>query len=221
MVCDIFIRTYPGDAAYHEKCLQSIEKYCTGFRETVVIDKESPTRQIGYLDQQVTKLTADMHTDADFILIMDSDCMFTQPVTPETYLVDGRPQWLHTPWTPEMLAHPGTRAWHDCMYRFFKQDPPSEFMRRHPFMIPRWLLKELRKFCQKVHGCSIESYVMAQKSFSEFNVIGCHAWLHHHDSMGWVDTSKDPLPEVTLKQWWSHDPIEKNLEEINRILGQP
>ena len=35
---DIFIKTYPGDAAYHTHCLRSIEKFCAGFRDTVVVD---------------------------------------------------------------------------------------------------------------------------------------------------------------------------------------
>lgn len=216
MTCDIFIKTCRHDADYHRHCLASIDKFCTGFRQTVVIDGEHPK---GYLHQQVVKLHADTYTDADFVLTLDSDTMFTVPVTPETFLRDGKPVWLHTPWTPEMLAHPGVSAWRKCMADFARKEPPSEFMRRHPFCIPRWLLKDLQNWCRFSHGKTLESYVMDAQAFSEFNVLGHHAWQHHHDKFHWIDTSKEELPELTVRQFWSHDPIGTNLEEINRILA--
>lgn len=216
MTCDIFIRTHSGDAEYHRHCLRSIEKFCSGFRNVVVVNKDEPR---GYLGQQVDKMEADLHTDADFVLITDSDTLFTTPVTPETYLRDGKSVWLHTPWTPEMLAHAGTHSWFRCMEVFFGVEPPSEFMRRQPFMVPRWLTISLREFCKARHGMSIRDFVMMGKSFSEFNVLGFHAWLHHRDRIAWIDTSKEPLPELTVRQFWSHDPIGKNIDEIESILA--
>jgi len=215
---DIFIRTYPGDAAYHEKCLASIDKFCTGFRRVVVVDKTDRSPRIGYLQQQVDKLHADTWTDADYVLITDSDTIMTEPVTPESFMRHGKPIWLHTPWTPEMLAHTGTRAWFNCMKDFFGEDPPSEFMRRQGFMFPRWILHELRKFCVEKHGVALSDYIMNRGVFSEWNVLGCFAWMRHHDTFSWVNTDTDELPPLRLRQFWSHDPIEKNLPEIERIL---
>lgn len=219
MTCAIFIRTFPGDADYHEKCMASIEKFCTGFSEVVVRCREDVSPKAGYLAQQVDKCHADDFTKADFILITDSDTLFTRPVTPETFLRDGKAIWLHTPWTDEMLAHPGTRAWRDVMQRFSGAVPPSEFMRRQPFMIPRWLLKSLRKWCFERHRLTLGEYVTREGMFSEFNVIGHHAWQHHHDELAWVDTSTDELPELVVRQFWSRDAIEKNMDEINQILA--
>jgi hypothetical protein len=215
-VTDIFIKTCQHDAEYHKYCLASIEKFCSGFRDVVVIDGEHPR---GYLDQQIIKLHADTYTDADFVLITDSDTLLTMPVTPETYLHDGKPVWLWTPWSPEMLAHPGTAAWFRCMKEFFGEESPGEFMRRQPFMVPTQLLKDLREWAEAYHGKSIGDYVMDRGSFSEFNCMGYYAWLAHHDKFHWIDTSKDELPELTVRQMWSHDKIEKNLEEIQRILA--
>jgi len=215
MVTDIFIKTHAGDAEYHKYCLASIEKYCTGFRNVVVIEGEHPR---GYLHQQIVKLHADDHTDADYVLVTDSDTLFTVPVTPETYFEGDKVKWIHTPWTPEMLAS-NTRAWFDVMGQFFGKTPHSEFMRRQPFMLPAWLLRELRLFCFTKHGVSIEDYIWSKGVFSEFNVLGNFAWEFHHDRFHWIDSSKDELPELTTRQFWSHDPIEKNIEEIERILA--
>lgn len=214
MNCSIFIKTCQRDREYHEYCLKSIEKYCSGFRDVVVIEGEHPQ---GYLHQQVVKCYADLHTDADYILITDSDTLFTIPVTPETYFHEDKVKWLHTPWTPEMLAG-NEKCWFGVMGQFFLDIPPSEFMRRQPFMVPAWLLKELREYCRHKHGRTLEDYIMWKGVFSEFNVMGMFAWLFHHDKFHWIDTSKDELPELTTRQFWSHDPLEKNIEEIERIL---
>ena len=210
---DIFVKTCLHDRDYHQYCLRSIEKFCTGFRNTVVIEGEHPR---GYLQQQVVKLHADQHTDADFILVTDSDTLFNQPVTPESFMVDGKPIWLHTPWTPEMRA---VVPWFDPMQRFFGEEPPAEFMRRQPFMFPRIVLQTLREFCLSKHGRHIGDYIMDSKSFSEWNILGYHCWKHHHDLFHWVDTSKDPLPELRVYQAWSHDPLEKNAPIFERILA--
>lgn len=217
MSTSIFIRTYAHDREYHEQCLRSIEKFCSGFGETVVIDGEHPK---GYLRQQVDKVSSDLFCpgDTDFVLITDSDTVFTAPVTPDSFMVDGKPVWIHTPWNPEMFAHQGLRAWFNVMTDFFGTPPPSEFMRRHPFIIPCEVLRGLRDYCKMTHGKTIEDYIMNAAAFSEFNVIGFYGWLFHRDKFHWVNSETDELPTLLVRQFWSHDPIAKNIEEINRIL---
>lgn len=215
MTTDIFIKTCNHDVPYHKYCIQSIDKFCTGFRDTVVVNNEHPR---GYLHQQAVKMHADGYTDADLILVTDSDTLFNQPVTPESFMRDGKPIWIHTPWTPEMLAHPGTATWKRVMTEFFGIEPPSEFMRRQPFMFPAFVLASLREFCANTHRVTLEEYIMGSKAFSEWNVLGFHCWLHHRDLFHWVDSSVDELPPLLVRQFWSHDPVEKNLTEIQTIL---
>jgi len=210
---DLFIKTCSHDRDYHEHCLASIEKFCTGFRNVVVIDGEHPQ---GYLHQQIVKLYADTYTDADFILITDSDTLFTRPVTPETYFRDGKIEWIHTPFTEELKA---AVPWFNVMAEFARSAPPSEFMRRQPFMLPAWLLRELRQWCEFSHGITLDKYVMNAGRFSEFNILGHYAWKFHQGRFHWIDSSKDELPELTVRQFWSHDPIASNIEEIGRILA--
>lgn len=210
----IFIKTCAHDAAYHTHCLRSIERFCTGFRDTVVVNTEHPK---GYLDQQVVKLHADIHTDAEFILVTDSDTLFIEPVTPESFCRDGKPIWYMTPWTDEMLAHAGTRTWFNVMRGFFDEVPPAEFMRRQPFMFPAKVLPALRNYCFHKFGKTIERYIMDAGQFSEFNVLGMFCWLFFRDEFYWMDTTIECPPAKTL-QFWSHDPIEKNIEQIERIL---
>lgn len=215
MKTDIFIKTCQHDAEYHVFCLESIDKFCTGFGDTVVVNSEHPN---GYLDQQVVKLHADVHCDGDYILVTDSDTLFTEPVTPESFMVDGKPMWFVTPYTEELLEHPGMKAWYDVMGQYFREVPPFEFMRRQPFMFPRWLTEKLRADCIERHGKTIEEYIHWKGAFSEWNVLGFYAWLYHRDAFHWVDCSKE-CPPPLARQFWSHTPLEENMEEINQILA--
>jgi hypothetical protein len=222
MATDIFIKTYPRDAEYHKYCLLSIEKFCTGFRSVRVINDEHPN---GYLWQQAVKMDADRLTwregdsPEDYFLMTDSDTLFTEPVTPESFMRGGKPIWLYTPWTPEMLEHAGMQAWKKVMKDFTGVEPHAEFMRRQPFMFPRKVLASMREFCQDHHGKSLGEYIMSSKAFSEYNALGQFCWLFHHDEFYWLDTSKEELPPLLTRQLWSHDSVEKNLPEIKSILG--
>ena len=115
MRVSILIRSYWKDAEWLTFCLRSIQKYAQGFAYTILV---TPTRSHGIfeplrkrfgvrLHEYVVRLDKPMlHSevkicradelcpDVDFILFMDSDCVFTQPVTPLDYFVKGKPVLL-------------------------------------------------------------------------------------------------------------------------------
>lgn len=214
MKTDIFIKTCEHDRPYHAHCMESISRYCSGFGRTIVVDGEHAQ---GYLHQQVVKLHADTYSSADYILVTDSDTLFTTPVTPQSFMRDGRPMWLMTPWSQEMLAHPGTSRWFHVMKAFFGVEPRYEMMRRQPFMFPRHVLERLRAYCLRKHGKTIEMYIMQSGAFSEWNILGMFCHMFHHEEFHWIDTEHE-LPPTLVRQFWSHDPIGKNIEEIEGIL---
>ena len=221
MPTDIFIKTHQADSEYHKYCLLSIEKFCSGFRSVRVVNDEHPN---GYLWQQAVKMDADRLTwqegdsENDYFLVTDSDTIFVEPVTPESFMQDGKPIWLYTPWTPEMLAHEGVTTWKNVMKNFTGVEPHAEMMRRQGFMFPRKVLASLRAFCEDTHGKSLGEYIMGSKAFTEWNVLGQFCWLFHHDEFCWVNTATEELPPLRVKQFWSHDSLEKNLPEIKSIL---
>ncbi len=217
MTTDIFIKTCEHDAGYHAYCLKSIEKFCTGFRDTVVIHGEDHPPARAYLTQQIMKLHADTYTDADLILVTDSDTLFTEHVTPESFMRDGKPIWYVTPWNDEMLRNPGTKAWFDVMSSFFGEPPPAEMMRRQPFMFPREVLPALREYCFTKFGKTITSYVYDAGVFSEWNVLGMFCWLNFRDSFYWMDTTIE-CPPPLVRQFWSHAPLAQSITEIESIL---
>lgn len=213
---DIFIKTCEHDVEYHRYCLASISKFCTGFRHVVEINDNGDTPANPYLFQQLVKLNADKHTDADFILVTDSDTLFSEPVTPESFMRDGKPIWYMTPFK-ELEGSDCHKAWFPVLAEFFGEEPEFEMMRRQPFMFPREVLKGLRNYCYAQHDITIEDYVYRKGRFSEWNILGNFCWMYHREKFSWINTSVE-CPPAKVRQFWSHAPVSENLEEINSIL---
>jgi FkbM family methyltransferase len=99
-----------------------------------------------------------------------------------------------------------------------------EYMRRFPIMVPRWLYPKLREFCFSRHKMPLCDYIKMQplREFSEFNVLGAYAFIHHKDKFFWVDTTitafGPQMPEPFAKQFFSWGgitpDIKKELEDI-------
>lgn len=248
-ICDIFIKTYPPDAPWLKYCLRSIDKFASGFRQVHVVTPENKEGEWthasglrvheapehgddGYLSQQVFKLYADTFTDADYILFTDSDTVFTKPITPSTYMRDGKIVWMMTPYAYLQKGMDGTEnpnvaegvlQWQIVTEKFLAQPVEHEFMRRMPFLVPRWLLSEMREFCQRTHGISLSDYVMASGRYSEFNCLGAYAYAFHRDKFYWINTEESPeseWPELTVKQKFSWGGLTPAIEaEFERILS--
>lgn len=229
MTCDIFVRSYAGDFEWLTYCLRSIQRFAKGFRKTIVVvphGQHPPTgtaetvffiheKMDGYLDQQSCKLHADSFTDADYILYTDSDTIFTREITPSDCVDGNRANWLYTPYSS--LTGDNAQFWRAVTEKAMKRPVEFEFMRRHPFCVPRWALEGLRQWFWRVHGMSLENYIAAQpsKDFSEWNIMGAWLWNHHRERINWTNTDVE-LGVPFVHQHWSHggfsDEIQKNLE---------
>lgn len=242
--CDIFIKTCPKDYEWLNYCLRSIDKYASGFRKVVLVMpnhgagvvmpaslqkpgsyelKVVTDSEPGYLWQQAVKLEADKYTDADFILYMDSDCLFTRTVTPQDFLIDGKARWEFS-----SNMRDDQRVWVPVMHKFLGRKPQAEFMQRHPFMVPSWALPEIRQFCRYRHGVEMSDYIMAQAdaknalalTFSEWNCLGFFLHEFHHERIAWVEENSPQWKPDCVKQFWSHGGLSfEHSREMEDILG--
>lgn len=235
--CDIFIKTRAHDYDWLKYCLRSIDQFATGFRKVIVLaeDMNVPAscrhmewkvvevKEPGYLDQQVQKLYADEHSDADYILFTDSDCIFTQPVTPSSFMRDGKVSWGHKEFRDDEL-----RVWAPVISKWMKEPATRSFMTGHPFVFPHWLFEALREFCRTAHNQKLGDYVMAQAdpknmcSFSEFNCAGAFAFKYHRDKFNWENRDHEPPDGVWVRQGFTHGGEKRkaqDLTEFERILS--
>lgn len=238
MICDLFIRSYWKDLDWLRFCLESIVTYCHGFRAVVVVLPESsraavqrraPWRDVriewcrdyrdDYLGQQATKLLADLHTDADLICHVDSDCVFQRSTSPQDLMRDGRPCIVRRLNQPLGRRNP----WRASTEKFLGWPVLYDFMRRPPFLYPRHLYPLVRAHAIAVHGVDIEAYLAAQpvRGFSEFNVLGALAFAHHRDDFAWVDDEE--TTEAPFCRWfWSWGGLDASTrQQIRQILRAP
>lgn len=227
-VVDIIIKSYPPDYEWLKYCLRSIHKFARGFRQTVVLlPHTSPLpltlekmvlveHEETYLTQQMAKMHADHHTDAEFFWHLDSDCLLTREVTPADFMKDDKALWLITPWKD---CFESKRAWFHVMCKCLQEAPEHEFMRRHGQLIPRFAYGAFRQFIQDTHGVSMDAYIVNQprNEYSEFNCIGFYLWLHHRDTIAWHDTSIDGIPPCPIEQAWSWSETGITQEHRNRM----
>lgn len=227
MTCDIFIRSYRNDFHWLKYCLRSIDKYLSGFGK---IHIAIPASDMGlyqhhgsevvhlvdnweddYLGQQSTKLHADQYTHSDFVLHVDSDCIFTSPTSPEDFIINGKAVILHedgveTPWVPVVARTMG-----------FNME--SEYMRRLPIIYPKWIYEGFREFVKRAHGMSLKEWIKIQpyREFSEFNCLGTWAWKYARDGVEWRLPHEMP---TKAKQFWSWGGIDGCVEEMEKILAE-
>lgn len=224
---DIFIRSYKRDFPWLEYSVKLIKKYCSGFRNIIIVAPENDFRELrlkmstsgailhacpnyknDYLGQQVTKLQAHKYSDADRILFVDSDVMFTAPTTPE-YFMAGDAIWLYkTPYREELLGQ--AMCWKPITETAVRFNVDWEYMRRFPLMYWRSTLVNLEEYMGDVG-----QYIINQpaNSFSEFNVLGAYAEMFEADKYKFIDTTCNDIVAPIATQYWSWGGISTKLKK--------
>lgn len=218
---DIFIKTYHADIPWLRESIRSANRKWSGHRRIVVVcppELERTVRDVapktkiipvlevgsGYIFQQAVKLNAHNYTDADYIVFCDSDCIWTKPTTPETYIrPDGRPFLLYTPYP----SIPDAIHWKAPTENALGHEVFAEFMRRHPAVYKSATLRKMDDWFVQKHGVPASQLMLrmgAHWGASEFNWMGAWAWYHAHEDFHWINTTTEPLPELHLEQFWSY-----------------
>lgn len=239
----IFLRSYASDLPWMPYALRSIRKFVTGIDETIIsvpphdyaafkkldldtkrehlMPSQVPDRN-GYMDQQADKLRAHNYTGADYILFWDSDVIATRPFSPSDLMINGLPRCLMTPYD-KLVNKDGTPAtpWQPVVSKALRLPVAYEYMRSHPFLVPRSALIWFSAYMRGLHGVPIGRYISEQpdRSFSEFNCL--MAWAHHHkpDLFSWWDTEVMGVPEPFVKQFWSYSGLtDAERAEMEKIL---
>lgn len=241
MTTSILIKSWPPDYAFLAYSLKSIHRYCSGFKEIVVIipdDSDLPLTQerivkvkepVGgesmhsptYIYQQILKMSADKYVDSDYTVHVDSDVIFTRPVTPDFFLTDGKPMWLMTPMVDVLAGDKNVHAHAAAMKDFSGTESEWEFMRRSPQFIPRWAYACFRDYVQEKHGMSFEKWAMSRgfRGVTEYNHLGQVLYERYRNFIHFHDT-RFGLPESCAKQYWSWSGLTPEVrQEIEALIA--
>lgn len=240
MNTEIFIVTHAKDFVWLKYCLCSMHKFCAGFdalRILVptqdlnllqsVVDENSPgfkTVCIGADEWEgrgmVWHMNQIMHADewcpdADFIAHVDPDCIFTAPVTPKTYISEGRPILRYERFSEIGKRHDGVMRWRECTQHCLPFPVEYETMRCHPEVYHRGLYAETRRIMHMRTGKTVPDYIKEcrnefPQTFCEFVTLGNVAMFLFRDKYAPVEQRSDVVtPPNHLQQFWSHGAIDQ------------
>lgn len=245
MNVEIFIVSYLKDKPWLEYCLRSIDRFCGFFSGVTVLVPEQEVEKFKdlhlsnhefrlrsydrnypeshwHLGHQVEKCFADKWCpDANYILHTDSDCIFTEPVTPEDYFVGSHPVLLI-----ESYNHMGFSNWKLQTEQVMGETPRYETMRRHPAVHHRGVYPDLRAHVERVQHKGFREFVMSRKAdfpwgFSEFNALGQIAlsakWSPDYE---FIDVELRNRPHDKIHQFWSHWGVDGTITDQGPYFGQ-
>lgn len=239
MNCEIFLRSYLKDREWCVFALRSINKFCRGFSGVtlIVADYDAdgfkeleryttadqlPVRLVTYpgnrpkamLECMAQLCYADQFCPhADLILHTDSDCVFKRPVTPESFMTDGKPQLLIR--TFESLRGQPPACWEAPTSAALGIPASHEVMARHPAVHWRMLYPSLRQRVKSIHNKDFHDYAVGFENkfpwgFAEFPALGMWALATMEGSYHIIDVSGVPEDEIGIKykdklyQGWTH-----------------
>lgn len=242
MKCEIVIVSYLPDLEWITLSLRSISKYATGFSGVTIIvpwqdlgsflpfeawrtKDGAPIRVKKYIDvpgkgmlmHEVMICSADIYCPhAEFIMHMDSDCLFHEAVTPEDYIRNGKPDLLMVKYT----SFPAGRAeykWQQNVMRalgYSIDHVPFETMQRHPSVHVKDVYSQMRHRVEEIHKCPFNQYVIEQENswpqgFAEFPTIGAYAYWKLPSAYNFIEIEKPdiqghPKSAHKVTQFWSH-----------------
>jgi len=262
---EILVVTHAKDLPYLRWCLQSIKKFGSGFTGVTLVYPEQEREQFdraqvgkhwcvgalllrefdqfpgkGMLDHMAQKMMADIHCpEADYILHVDSDCVFREAFKPEDYFephgeffcnedylkANLKPVLLIEPYEVLKTKHPGRYHWKSVVEAMLGLPCEYETMCRHPMVNPRGVYAPYREFLERRWKLPFRHYYLTgnnafPQSICEFNSLGAFwiTWEHQpgdgFSKCPWhlIDLSKKQRPKDKLVQFWSHSPPDKPQE---------
>lgn len=245
MKASFFICTYKKDFPYLKYMVRSFNKFVRGFHEVVIqfpdtdwpeftamigpeimsqtdikyvpiAGKEWPGK--GFLWHMAQIIHADQHCrGADFILHFDSDAIFTEPVTPDTFIKDGKPYIQYESFDSIGKRHPGVLEWQKAAQKCLPFDILNETMRGLPHCYEVNTYEKTRDLMMIHTQMDVNDYIAQQKneypqSFCEHVTLGNVALQCFGNDYIPINMSHQENPDHSkwpVRQHWSHGAIDK------------
>jgi len=247
MNTEIFIVSCAKHFPWLDYALQSINKFASGFsRVTVAIPH---TEMDALVERNIDCPSAIVRTgdewpgkgmlwhmsqimrsdewcpDADFILHTDSDCIFTEPFSPDDYFVNGKPVLMHASFKWLINTQQANlEMWQRAVAAAVGWKPSEETMRRHPAVHPRKIYAKARECIEAYTKMPCDDYIKScenafPQTFAEFPTLGAVAWRFFRNDYHWIDQQREPFPHGKLAQFWGHAPPDQPQEPV--VRGKP
>jgi hypothetical protein len=249
MKTEILLITFKRHLPWADYCIRSIAKFGSGFSAlTILVPHEDvaetsrltecgltfPSLVKGYDEWpgkgMIHHMAQIMRADewcpqADFILHTDSDCIFSEPFSPEDYFVNGKPVLMHASFKWLINTQQANlEMWQRAVAAAVGWKPSEETMRRHPAVHPRKIYAKARECIEAHTKMPCDDYIKScenafPQTFAEFPALGAVAWRFFHNDYHWIDQQREPFPHGKLAQFWGHAPPDQPQEPV--VRGKP
>lgn len=169
---------------------------------------------------------ADLFSEADVIQHFDSDWVFTEPVTPEDFMVEGKPLIVYGSFDWLVNHVEGNlRFWKEATLNAIGAPVPYETMRWPRLLYWRDLYAIARAEMERHTGKNMVEFMRAQRnefpqSFCEYVTLGNVAWRRCKDRYVWRDQQIQGFLEPwKIYQAWSHQPPTESNMALYQKLG--
>lgn len=226
MSTSIFIKTCLKDLEWLKYCLESIRKYAIGFDEVVIVADKSCVGHLapilngservyyvrdwvtGYIQQQYVKLHADAYCASENVLFVDSDVVFFDYFSENSFMRGRKPILLKTRYG----NLEGAEAWRPITEQAMGFPVEWEYMRRFPLLYRK---NTITAFRNAFHGVVELLRRLTLNSFSEFNCLG--AFIEKYESRDYfISDTEDWMPHTVAKQFWSWGPMSNEIQQEMR-----
>lgn len=151
-----------------------------------------------YYSQMYSKFFPWKHSDAEYFIHIDSDCVFTSPIN-MTDFIDHQGR-VYVKNSSFALLKPDHRVWQAPAEALLKESVPFETMTGFPFIYPRDTYQNLINHVENVHGKRFLDALKSMEDFNEFTPLG--HFLMTHMPGKWV--TNDRKSDKCKQQWsWS------------------
>jgi hypothetical protein len=158
-----------------EDCRDTVEGWHLGPRVIYLYVTPWPD---GYTFQMYLKMISDEITDADLLLLSDSDLMLLEPASLDTLMVDGLPIVEYGDWGPV-----AERMWRGSTARVMGIDLEHDYMVGAPFLFWRDTFVATRDHIARVTAQNFREAVYSDVPFSAANFLNHPVKFSEHEAL--------------------------------------
>lgn len=212
---------------FYETVPNEVKPYLNNFINIIEFEE---WENKGMLHHEYKVITADIDCpNADYILHLDSDCIFTSKTNVENFFENNKPILYYSSFENLVILDSNIINWKYAVENALGWSPDYEFMRSRFLTYKRTLYPKVRELIENHTKQSVDEYVKKQRNeypqtFAEYPTLGEVAWKFLHDDYFWINVDRHEHlkfmeRDKKIRQMWSHGPPTNEDVEILNKLG--
>lgn len=222
MKIDVVYTTYRNDLAWICYSIQFLQKHLKGKYGIVVRANADCNDVIGtwgfknvryhyvipwpdsYNYHMYLKTTSDEYSEADVLMLLDSDHFLLKPANLEDFFDDGKPVIRYRNWDDDP-DNPGYKIWAPPTERTMGMPLDKDYMVAPPFIFRRDTFGKVRDRVKEVTGVPFKDAIYSDTPYSRENFLAHPMKFCDYEALGLYAATFQPESYV-LRHWESDEP---------------